>query len=96
MKKRTLPWLLEVIVAAGIITGTVALTRGQESGDAEIQAAGKQWLTMMNKDNDNTVDRKEFLDYMSREFTAADADHDGTLDAHELGKLRMKLAYQRK
>jgi hypothetical protein len=96
MKKRTLAWLLEAIVAGGIITGTVALTKGRDSNEAEIQAAGKQWLAMMNTDNDNTVDKKEFLDYMSKEFIAADTDHDGTLDVRELGKLRMKLAYQPK
>jgi hypothetical protein len=30
----------------------------------------------MNKDKDNTVDKKEFLDYMEKEFTKADTDHD--------------------
>jgi hypothetical protein len=33
---------------------------------------------------------------MEKEFTAADTEHDGTLDARELGTLRMKLAYQPK
>ena len=96
MRKHALAWLLEAIVAGGIVTGTVALTQGRETNDAENQAAGKQWLAAMNTDNDNTIDKKEFLDYMAKEFTEADADQDGTLDARELGKLRMKLAYQSK
>ena len=45
----------------------------------------------MDKDHDNTVDKREFLDYMEGEFNKADTDHDGTLDARELGQLRMKL-----
>jgi Ca2+-binding EF-hand superfamily protein len=49
----------------------------------------------MNKDNDKTVDKKEFLDYLSKEFDLADGDHDGTLDVNELGKLRAKFSIRR-
>lgn len=62
------------------------------SGSPAEERAGKQWLSLMNKDNDKTVDRKEFLDYMEAQFREADPDHDGTLDVHELGRLRMKFA----
>jgi EF hand len=95
MNKRTVVWALEAVLAATIATGAVAFTQDREKDAVEIESPGKQWLALMNKDNDNTVDRREFLDYMSKEFTEADTDHDGTLDVHELGRLRMKLVYRR-
>jgi hypothetical protein len=95
MNKRTLAWAFGTVLAAAIATGAGAFTQGREKDAVEIESAGKQWLALMNKDNDSTVDRKEFLDYMNKEFTEADPDHDGTLDVHELGRLRMKLAYRR-
>lgn len=64
-------------------------TAGTES------AAGRQWLVLVNKDNDDIVDKKEFLDYMEAEFSKADVDRDGTLDAYELGQSRMTISYQR-
>jgi Ca2+-binding EF-hand superfamily protein len=59
------------------------------------EKAGREWLAAMNQDNDATIDKKEFLDYMGKEFDLADADHDGTLDTHELGRLRTKFSIQR-
>jgi Ca2+-binding EF-hand superfamily protein len=94
MKKRIFAWTVEAVLASGIIVGAVAVAQGHRENTAEIESMGKQWLVLMNKDNDNTVDRKEFLDYMSAQFTKADRDHDGTLDARELGQLRMELSYQ--
>ena len=90
MRKRIFAWTVEAALASGIMA--VAIAQGQHQNAAEIESGGKQWLALMNKDNDNTVDRKEFLDYMSAEFTKADRDHDGTLDVRELGQLRMELA----
>jgi hypothetical protein len=95
MKKRIFAWTIEAVLASGIIVGGVAIAQGKHENTAEVESAGKQWLVQMNKDNDTTVDRKEFLDYMSAEFTKADRDHDGTLDARELGQLRMELSGQR-
>jgi hypothetical protein len=94
MKKRIFAWTIEAVLASGIVVGAVAIAQADRENGAEIESTGKQWLVLMNKDNDNTVDRKEFLDYMSAEFTKADRDHDGTLDARELGQLRMELSYQ--
>jgi hypothetical protein len=94
MKKRIVARTIEAVLAGGILVGVLSIAKAQHENMAEIEAAGKQWLAVMNKDNDNTVDRKEFLDYMSAEFTKADRDHDGTLDARELGQLRMELSYR--
>jgi hypothetical protein len=80
-----------ILLLAGAITGIMTLKAQSKATPAEMRA-GKEWLAVMNKDNDNTVDKKEFLDYMEEQFKEADWDHDGTLDAAELGRLRLKLA----
>jgi Ca2+-binding EF-hand superfamily protein len=86
---------LQILLLSGIfVAGGVAVHGQQKVSPAEEQA-GKEWLAAMNKDNDATVDKKEFLDYMGKEFDLADADHDGTLDVHELGALRAKLSIHR-
>ena len=79
-----------VLLLLGAVAGIVTLKAQPKATPAELQA-GKEWLAVMNKDNDNTVDKKEFLDYMEAQFKEADWDHDGTLDAAELGRLREKL-----
>jgi EF hand len=91
MKKR-LSWIAGVLFACGLAVGAAAVAQEQPPDSPKIEAAGKQWLALMNKDNDNTVDKKEFLNYMEKEFSEADTDHDGTLDVRELGRLRMKLS----
>ena len=50
-------------------------------------------LAMMNKpgDTDKTISKQEFDRYMNEQFDKADTDHDGTLDAAELGHLRAEL-----
>ncbi len=85
-------WIAGVLLACGLAVGAAAIAQEHPPDSPKIEAAGRQWLALMNKDNDNTVDKKEFLDYMEKEFTKADTDHDGTLDARELGQLRMKLS----
>ena len=55
--------------------------------------AGKHWLKLMNHkgDTDDTISHDEFNRYMDGQFRIADADHDGTLDAEELGHLHAML-----
>jgi Ca2+-binding EF-hand superfamily protein len=48
-------------------------------------------LTALDKDNDGTVSKQEFTDYMGAQFDKADPDHDGTLDKKELEQLRKNL-----
>ena len=48
-------------------------------------------MTALDKDNDGTVSKQEFIAYMEAQFDKADADHDGTLDRNELEQLRKKL-----
>jgi Ca2+-binding EF-hand superfamily protein len=74
---------------------SIAASLGKTVANPAQERAGKQWLAAMNKDEDSTIDKKEFLDYMSKEFDLADVDHDGTLDVHELGALRERFSVHR-
>jgi len=48
-------------------------------------------MTALDKDNDGTVSKQEFIAYMQVQFDKADGDHDGTLDRNELEQLRKNL-----
>jgi Ca2+-binding EF-hand superfamily protein len=71
---------------------SIAASQGQTVANPAQERAGKEWLAAMNKDKDSTIDKREFLDYMSKEFDLADVDHDGTLDVRELGALRERFS----
>jgi hypothetical protein len=88
MSKRT---SLVTLFAAMILAGA-GLYAQSGSGDQDVEA-GKRWLAMMNHqgDTDKTISKKEFDRYMNEQFDLADTDHDGTLDAKELGHLRATL-----
>jgi hypothetical protein len=92
MATRVITWLAQATVLCAMLIGLGILAEGQQNHRADINAIGKEWLQLMNTDKDNTVDKKEFVGFMASEFARADTDHDGTLDAHELGELRLKLA----
>ncbi len=48
------------------------------------QAQVKQLLTLMDTDQNGKISKKEWMDYMSKEFDALDTDHSGELDVKEL------------
>jgi hypothetical protein len=52
-----------------------------------------RWLALMNRkgDKDNTISKKEFDTFINTQFDLPDTDHDGTLDAAELGHLKAML-----
>jgi Ca2+-binding EF-hand superfamily protein len=85
---RIFAWMIAAVLTMAMIAG-IRTASGQK---APSDAGGKQWLAAMDKDNDGTVSKKEFLAYMEAQFDKVDADHDGTLDANELGQLRKNLA----
>jgi len=87
MKKWTL-----VLAGAALLAAGFAI--GQDSPE-ELMAA-THWLTLMNRpgDTDKTISHAEFSSYMDKQFKAADADHDGTLDIKELGHLHTLLLGQ--
>jgi hypothetical protein len=53
----------------------------------------RHWLALMNRkgDKDNTISKKEFDTFINTQFDLPDTDHDGTLDAAELGHLKAML-----
>jgi Ca2+-binding EF-hand superfamily protein len=85
---RVLAWM----IAAVFTIAMIAAVRTASGQKASTDPAVKQWLAAMDKDNDGTVSKKEFLAYMEAQFDKVDADHDGTLDANELAQLRKNLA----
>lgn len=79
-------WTFIAALLIATIAGIPAASAQKTSSDL-----AKQWVTAMDKDNDGTVDKKEFLSYMEAQFDKADPDHDGILDRAELGQLRQNL-----
>jgi hypothetical protein len=87
--KQVLAWTALLLLMVGMIAGVAGVANGQQP--ATSSAAGKRWVGLMDTDNDATVSKQEFLNYMSVQFDKADVDHDGTLDAAELTQLRKAL-----
>lgn len=48
----------------------------------------KHLLLLMDTDKNGKVSKKEFMDFMSKEFDILDTNHDGELDVNELAKFR--------
>jgi Ca2+-binding EF-hand superfamily protein len=76
--------------AAGLIfaaaVGTTSASMAQQT--ATESPAVKEWMTILDTDNDGTVSKTEYMTYMEKQFDALDTDHDGTLDIKELQHLR--------
>ncbi len=85
--------ILVVLVPTLVLGIGVVAVAQHAGGDIE---TGKRWLALMNHkgDTDNTISKREFDRYMNTQFDKADADHDGTLDAAELGRLKAMLDSQ--
>jgi hypothetical protein len=48
------------------------------------QANAKQLLALMDTDKNGKISKKEWMNFMSKEFDRLDTDHSGELDPHEL------------
>jgi EF hand len=88
-RNRIFGWSIGMVLAAGTMAGITAAGNGQSAAGL---AGAKQWLTAMDPDNDGTVDKKEFIAYMTAQFDKADADHDGTLDGQRVGAIEEELS----
>jgi hypothetical protein len=77
--------LKTLLLIFALILGAAALAAEQD--DKGYVEAGQRWLALMNHkgDKDNTISKKEFDTYINTQFDLADTDHDGTLNAAELG-----------
>ena len=87
--KQVFAWTAVALLTVGMIAGVASVADGQQAATGT--SAGKRWVGLMDTDNDATVSKQEFLNYMSTQFDKADVDHDGTLDAAELTQLRKAL-----
>jgi Ca2+-binding EF-hand superfamily protein len=58
---------------------------------SESSSGAKLWVSAMDKDNDSTVSKQEFLSYMDAQFDKADPDNDKVLDKKEMALLRKNL-----
>ena len=83
-------WFVTAALAFGVGVGVTLIAEGGVVFAAV--SPGRQWLLKMDTDKDGTVSKDEMMKYMGAEFEKADVDHDGTLDAKELGQLRANLA----
>jgi hypothetical protein len=54
--------------------------------DVLAQDYTKHLLFLMDADQNGKVSKKEFMNFMSKEFDRLDTNHDGELDVKELGK----------
>jgi Ca2+-binding EF-hand superfamily protein len=57
------------------------------------EANAKQLLQLMDTDKNGKISKKEWMNFMSKEFDRLDTDHSGELDPHEL--LQSDLTVQR-
>lgn len=74
----------------GLPTASTQKTSSSTSSEPRLS------MTALDKDNDGTVSKQEFIAYMQAKFDKADADHDGTLDRNELEQLRKSLGISAK
>ena len=87
--KSIFAWTLTAILLVGTIVCITTASAQRTSSDL---SGARHWLAAMDKDNDGTVSKQEFVAYMEAQFDKADTDHDGTLDRSELEQLRKNLA----
>ena len=50
-------WIAGVLLACGLAVGAAAIAQEHPPDSPKIEAAGRQWLALMNKDNDKTIIR---------------------------------------
>lgn len=48
------------------------------------RTAAKQMLLLMDKDKDGRVSKKEWMDFMSKEFDRLDTNHDGFVNVKDM------------
>jgi hypothetical protein len=85
-ENRIFAWTMGTVLMAGMAACLTVAAGAQKTGSAT--PAAKQWLALMDSDNDATVSKAEYVAYMDKQFDKLDVDHDGTLDADELKLLR--------
>lgn len=83
------------ILLAALMTGAAGLagrslaqttTRAprQPNVAAIAEANAKQIMLLMDTDKDGRISKKEWMDFMAKEFDRLDTDHNGYIDQHDL------------
>jgi Ca2+-binding EF-hand superfamily protein len=86
-----------ILGAAGIALARTSLTQtttaSPKSPDklAIATANARQLLLLMDTDKNGKISKKEWMDFMSREFDRLDTDKSGQLDPHELLQSRVEM-----
>jgi Ca2+-binding EF-hand superfamily protein len=78
-------WIIGFVLIIGAFA-SITTASGQQA--AMGTSGAKLWMSAMDKDNDGSVSKQEFLTYMETQFDKADVDHDGTLDKNDIVQLR--------
>jgi len=53
----------------------------------------KEILTLMDADKDGRISKKEWIDFMSKEFDRLDTDHNGYVDQKELLRTTIRIQH---
>ncbi len=83
--------LAALMALAAVMSGesraqtTTASPKSPNTG-AMAEANVKQLLLLMDTDKNGKISKKEWMDFMSKEFDRLDTDHSGELDQKELMK----------
>jgi hypothetical protein len=76
-------------IAACLVIGAIASSAIAQSKHtkAAVSHDVRQLMQLMDKDNDGTVSKEEFMDFMSQTFDRLDVNHGGQLEREELRRL---------
>ena len=79
-----------VLVGTSLLVASVATAAVAQSRSTRAAASRdvNQLLQMMDKDQNGTVSREEFLAFMSQTFDQLDVNKSGALERGEIGQLR--------
>jgi hypothetical protein len=72
-----------VLAAKGFAQDTANVPVRPNTAAIALQNA-KQILALMDTDKDGRISKKEWMDFMSKEFDRVDKDHNGYIDQKEL------------
>jgi Ca2+-binding EF-hand superfamily protein len=74
------------LIAASFLAGTISTSAlaARTAADKDVATL----LRMMDKDQNGSVSKDEFLQFMGREFDRLDSDKSGTLEPKELRAIR--------
>jgi hypothetical protein len=86
-------WLVAALYAAAVVAG-LAIAQKTPPRPPDRVAIGesevKQLLLLMDTDKNGKISKKEYMDFMEKEFERLDQDKSGELDVKELTQSRIR------